>query len=119
MVRSLFSNTSRFNKILTKNAKLKGTIDYISVQKMRFRELYRRLNREFRNGKTEIDNVVELSLSYFHARDEAQHRMAFLREKAERDLALYNMELKVSMQLACLIYSSFFCEHRYLIGQHY
>jgi hypothetical protein len=53
------------------------------------------MKREFRNGKTEIDNVVESSLSYFHARDEAQHRMAFLREKAERDLSLYNMELKV------------------------
>ena len=87
----------RFNKILTNNAKLKGTIDYISVQKMRFRELFRKLNREFQNGKTEIDNVVESSLSYFHARDEAQHRMAFLREKAERDLSLYNMELKVQI----------------------
>lgn len=80
---------------MTKNAKLKGTIDYISVQKMRFRELFRRLRREFQHGKTKIDKVVESSLGYFHARDEAQHRMAFLREKAERDLALYNMELKV------------------------
>ena len=70
---------------------------------MRFRELYRKLNREFQNGKTEIDNVVESSLCYFHARDEAQHRMAFLREKAERDLSLYNMELKVHVSLVSLL----------------
>ncbi len=95
---SSLSIAPRFNKTLTKNAKLKATIDYISVQKMRFRELYRRLRREFQNGKTEIDNVVESSLSYFHVRDEAQHRMAFLREKAERDLSLYNMELKVDIR---------------------
>lgn len=93
----VYNANIRFNNILTKNGAHKATIDYISVQKMRFRELYRRLNKVFINGKTEIDNVVESSLSYFHVRDEAQHRMAFLREKAERDLALYNMELKVNI----------------------
>lgn len=53
------------------------------------------MNREFQNGKKEMDNAVESSLSFFNARDEAQHRMTFLREKAERDLSIYNIELKV------------------------
>ena len=85
----------KYSRQLTKNAKLKATIDYILYQKKRFRELHRRLKKVYKDVKQEIDSVVESSLSYFHVCDEAQHRMAIMREKAERDLALYNMELKV------------------------
>lgn len=95
----VYNANIRFNRLLTKNFKLKSTIDYISFQKMRFRELDKKLNRVSANVNTEMDNVVESSLSYFHVRDEAQHRMSFLKEKAERDLALYNMELKDVMRI--------------------
>ena len=43
-----------------------------------------------------MGEVIEMSTLAYSARDEAQTKMLALKEKADKELAQYNMELKVS-----------------------
>ena len=91
--------TKKFNDVLTNNLHLREHISHIEGQKARFLDLSKRLQTEISEGKREIDRISEIATSHFNARDEAQHRMASLRERAERDLAMYNAEIKDVMRV--------------------
>lgn len=91
--------TKKFNDVLTNNYHLREHIGHIEGQKARFLDLSKRLQTEILEGKREIDRIVEIATSHFNARDEAQHRMASLRERAERDLAMYKAEIKDVMRV--------------------
>ena len=91
--------TKKFNDVLTNNLHLREHISHIEGQKVRFLDLSKRLQTEISEGKREIDRISEIATSHFNARDEAQHRMASLRERAERDLAMYNAEIKDVMRV--------------------
>ncbi len=43
-----------------------------------------------------MGEVIEMSTQAYDARDETQAKMLGLKEKADKELAQYNMELKVS-----------------------
>ena len=43
-----------------------------------------------------MGEVIEMSTLAYSARDEAQTKMLALKEKADKELAQYNMELKVN-----------------------
>ena len=47
--------------------------------------------------KHSMGEVIEMSTQAYGARDEAQTKMLALKEKADKELAQYNMELKVMM----------------------
>ena len=91
--------TKKFSMALTDNLKLREHINHIEGQKARFLDLYRRLKVELAEGKKEIDRISEMATTHFNAREEAEHRMASLRERADRDLAMYNAEIKDVMRV--------------------
>ena len=91
--------SKKFNLAMADNQLLREYIVHIERQKARFQELEKRLRTELVEGKKEIDRVSEMATAHFNARDEAQHRMASLRERAERDLAAYNTEIKNVMRI--------------------
>ncbi|KAL9964603.1 hypothetical protein ACROYT_G028265 [Oculina patagonica] len=91
--------TKKFSIALTDNLKLREHINHIEGRKARFLDLYKRLKIELSEGKKEIDRISEMATAHFNARDEAQHRMASLRERADRDLAMYNAEIKDVMRV--------------------
>lgn len=86
--------TKKFSIALTDNLNLREHIKHIELHKARFLDLYRRLQIELSEGKKEINRISEMATLHFNVRDEAQHRMASLRERAERDLAMYNADIK-------------------------
>ena len=91
--------SKKFNQALAKNRHLREYINHIEIHKARFQELEKRLRNELVEGKKEIERVSEMATAHFSSRDEAQHRMASLKERAERDLALYNQEIKNVMRI--------------------
>lgn len=91
--------TKKFCVALTDNLHLREHLNHIEGQKARFRDLARRLQIEIDEGKKEIDRISEVATAHFNAREEAQHRMASLRERADRDLTLYHAEIKDLMRV--------------------
>lgn len=86
--------TKKFSIALTGNLKLREHINHVEGQKARFLDLHKRLHAELIEGKKEIDRISEVATTHFTIRDEAQHRMASLRERADREMAVYNAEIK-------------------------
>lgn len=86
--------TKKFSIALTSNLKLREHINHVEGQKARFLDLHKRLQAELIEGKKEIDRISEVATTHFTIRDEAQHRMASLRERADREMAVYNAEIK-------------------------
>ncbi|CAH3119929.1 unnamed protein product [Pocillopora meandrina] len=86
--------TKKFSIALTGNLKLREHINHVEGQKARFLDLHKRLQAELVEGKKEIDRISEVATTHFTIRDEAQHRMASLRERADREMAVYNAEIK-------------------------
>ena len=86
--------TKKFSIALTGNLKLREHINHVEGQKARFLDLHKRLQAELIEGKKEIDRISEMATTHFTIRDEAQHRMASLRERADREMAVYNAEIK-------------------------
>ena len=86
--------TKKFSIALTGNSKLREHISHIDGQKARFLDILRRLQVEISEGKKEISRISEMAAAHYSSRDEAQHRMASMRERAERDLAIFNAEVK-------------------------
>lgn len=91
--------TKKFSIALTDNLHLREHLNHIEGQKARFLDLLRRLQVEIVEGKKEISRISDMASANYNARDEAQHRMASLRERAERDLTIYNAEIKDLMRV--------------------
>ncbi|KAK3711744.1 hypothetical protein QZH41_007586 [Actinostola sp. cb2023] len=90
--------SKKFNSAMAGNQKLREKIDHVNGQKARFKELYQRLENSLVEVKSEIEKVSETATAHFNARDEAQHRMASLRERGERDFAMFSNEIKDVMR---------------------
>ena len=62
-------------------------------------DLNKKLEKVNEQGVKERDRLIESSKSLFTSREEAEHRMRYLKEKAARDLASFNAELKDLMRI--------------------
>lgn len=61
----------RFNTILTQNARLRDEIDNLRVERNRFEELYRRLEKEYDELREQRGQVIENSTSAYDQRFES------------------------------------------------
>nr|XP_033817547.1 coiled-coil domain-containing protein 114 isoform X2 [Geotrypetes seraphini] len=86
--------TTKFNIQLGKNSKLRGEIDILRVDRSRFEQLYRRLEKELRDTRKEISTVINDSTTAYMARDEAQSKIDQLKEKVEKDIAQHSAEVR-------------------------
>ncbi|XP_042365878.1 coiled-coil domain-containing protein 114 [Plectropomus leopardus] len=85
---------TRFNEQLTKNSHLREELQTFHIERARFQQLHNRLDKELYDVRKKIGEIVNLSTAAYDARVEAQSKMTMMREKAEKDLAQYNAEMK-------------------------
>lgn len=84
----------RFNSTLASNAELRQQIDHLRQERKVFEGIQKRHQKELADCKQRMGEVIEMSTLAYEARDEAQSKMLALKEKADKELAQYNTELK-------------------------
>jgi len=84
----------RFNDCLSDNAKLRDEIESHRTEHRRFENLYKKLEKELKNLRKEMAEVIESSTSAYDSRDDAQAKMIILKEKADKDVQQHNTEMK-------------------------
>nr|XP_033481905.1 coiled-coil domain-containing protein 114 isoform X3 [Epinephelus lanceolatus] len=85
---------TRFNEQLTKNSHLREEMQILHIERARFLQLHNRLDKELQDVRKKIGEIVNLSTAAYDARVEAQSKMTMMKEKAVKDLAQYNAEMK-------------------------
>ncbi|XP_044030136.1 coiled-coil domain-containing protein 114 isoform X2 [Siniperca chuatsi] len=85
---------TRFNEQLTKNSHLREELQTLHIERVRFQQLHNRLDKELLDVRKKIGEVVNLSTAAYDVRVEAQSKITMMREKAVKDLAQYNAEMK-------------------------
>ncbi|XP_068450833.1 coiled-coil domain-containing protein 114 isoform X2 [Clinocottus analis] len=85
---------TRFNEQLTKNSHLREELQTHYIERIRFQQLHNKLDKELYDVRKKIGEIVNLSTVAYDARVEAQSKMTMMREKAVKDLAQYNIEMK-------------------------
>ncbi|XP_053301893.1 coiled-coil domain-containing protein 114 [Pleuronectes platessa] len=85
---------TRFNEQLSKNSHLREELQMLCVERIRFQQLHNRLDKELQEIRKKIGEMINLSTAAYDARVEAQSKMTMMREKAVKDLAQYNTEMK-------------------------
>ncbi|XP_077115601.1 outer dynein arm-docking complex subunit 1 isoform X1 [Ranitomeya variabilis] len=86
--------STKFNLQLSKNSKMREEIDILRIERSRFDQLYKRLEKELLQTRKEIGFVIDESSAAYDARDEAQTKMLQMKEKAEKDLNQHTAEIK-------------------------
>jgi len=84
----------RFNSILADNKKKRELIDHLRQEKVIFENLFKNSEKELVDTKKKIAIITENSTGAYDQRDEAQTKMVALKEKSDKELAQYNLELK-------------------------
>ncbi|XP_012554627.1 coiled-coil domain-containing protein 63 [Hydra vulgaris] len=84
----------KLNNALTINKRKKQEITHLKIQRDRFFDLRKKLQEIYNNGRTRKSFLIENAKAHFSSRDEAQHRLQFLRDRSDRDIIAYNTELK-------------------------
>ncbi|XP_041639528.1 coiled-coil domain-containing protein 114 [Cheilinus undulatus] len=85
---------TRFNQQLTNNSHLREELQTLQIERARFQQLKKRFEKELYDICKKIGEIVTMSTAAYDARVEAQSKMTMMKEKAEKDLALYNAEMK-------------------------
>ncbi|XP_053508920.1 coiled-coil domain-containing protein 114 [Ictalurus furcatus] len=84
----------RFNEQLAKNSQLREELETLRVERVRFQQLHHKLDKELREIRQEIGDVIGMSTAAYDSRVEAQTKMTMMKEKAVKDLAQYTVEMK-------------------------
>ncbi|KAF4093779.1 hypothetical protein AMELA_G00006080 [Ameiurus melas] len=84
----------RFNEQLAKNSQLREELETLRVERVRFQQLHHKLDKELQEIRREIGDVIGMSTGAYDSRVEAQTKMTMMKEKAVKDLAQYNAEMK-------------------------
>ncbi|XP_050412096.1 coiled-coil domain-containing protein 63 [Patella vulgata] len=90
----LDQSKKKFNHALTDNAKLRDEIEGLRHEHKRFENLYKKLEKELRQLRREMGEIIESSTQAYDARDDAQAKMIILKEKADKDMQQHNAEMK-------------------------
>ena len=84
----------KFNEALANNKALRESIDNLRRERVVFDGIYKKLEKELNEKKKEMANIIEVSNSAYESRDEAQSKMAELKEKSEKELSSFETELR-------------------------
>ncbi|XP_078335356.1 coiled-coil domain-containing protein 63-like isoform X2 [Crassostrea virginica] len=95
----LDQSKKQFNSILTQNAVYREEIESLRVERNRFDNLYRKLDKELSNLRREKGELIEKSTQAYDARDEAQAKMILLKERADKDQQQHNAEMKELLRI--------------------
>lgn len=90
----LHQANEKFNAMLTENASLREEIDSFRVERTRYENIRKKLDKEKSDLRQEIGEVIDQSTQAYDSRDEAQAKMILLKEKADKDMAQHQQEMK-------------------------
>ncbi|XP_033642648.1 coiled-coil domain-containing protein 63-like [Asterias rubens] len=90
----LHQANEKFNSMLTENGKYREEIESLRVERTRFENIRKKLEKELGELRQEIGEVIDQSTQAYDVRDEAQAKMILLKEKADKDCAQHQQEMK-------------------------
>jgi coiled-coil domain-containing protein 63/114 len=90
----------KFNEALAHNQQLRETIDNLRRERVVFDQIYKKLERELADKRTEMAEIIDAANEAYAARDQAQEEMARLKKRADEEQAAFEEEWK---QLGSLI----------------
>ncbi|XP_034992942.1 outer dynein arm-docking complex subunit 1 [Zootoca vivipara] len=86
--------TTEFNSQLVLNSQLREDLEILRLEHDRFEQLHKRLETELLETRRAIGTVISASSAAYEARDEANTRLGQLQDKAKKDVAQYESEMK-------------------------
>ncbi|XP_059384721.1 coiled-coil domain-containing protein 114 isoform X1 [Carassius carassius] len=85
---------ARFNEQMKINSRHRKDIETLHMQRTRFQQLYRKLEKVLQDIRKEIAEVVDKSATAYDAKVDAQTKTSMIKEKAVKDLAQYSAEMQ-------------------------
>uniref|UniRef100_A0AAV2M3L7 ODAD1 central coiled coil region domain-containing protein n=1 Tax=Knipowitschia caucasica TaxID=637954 RepID=A0AAV2M3L7_KNICA len=86
--------SARFSEQLTRNKQLREELQLLHIERSRFQQLYKRLDKKLQEDRRKIGELINQSTAAYDARVEAQTKMSLMKEKTVKDLSQYNAEMK-------------------------
>ncbi|XP_054449986.1 coiled-coil domain-containing protein 63 [Pteronotus mesoamericanus] len=86
--------TVQFDKMLTTNAKLRKEIEDLRYEKAAYDNVYQQLHRRLSLKKKTMNVAIEQSAQAYGQRLEAMARMAAMKERQQKDISQYNLEIR-------------------------
>ncbi|KAM6166397.1 coiled-coil domain-containing protein 63 [Erethizon dorsatum] len=86
--------TVHFDKMLTTNAKLRKEIEDLRFEKAAYDNVYQRLQRRLLMQKETMNVAIEQSAQAYDQRLEAMARMAAMKDRQQKDISQYNLEIR-------------------------
>uniref|UniRef100_A0A8C0WXH3 ODAD1 central coiled coil region domain-containing protein n=1 Tax=Castor canadensis TaxID=51338 RepID=A0A8C0WXH3_CASCN len=86
--------TVHFDKMMTNNAKLRKEIEDLRFEKAAYDHVYQQLHRRLMMQKKTMDSAIEQSAQAYKQRVEAMARMAAMKDRQQKDISQYNLEIR-------------------------
>ncbi|XP_048196670.1 coiled-coil domain-containing protein 63 [Perognathus longimembris pacificus] len=86
--------TVHFDKMMTTNARLRAEIKTLRFEKAAYDNVYQQLNKRLLMQKKTMNMAIEQSAQAYRQRVEAMARMAAMKERQQKDIAQYNLEIR-------------------------
>ncbi|XP_069353337.1 coiled-coil domain-containing protein 63 [Eulemur rufifrons] len=86
--------TVQFDKMLTTNAKLRKEIEDLRFEKAAYDNVYQQLHRRMAVQKKTMQAAIEQSTQAYEQRLEAMARMAAMKDRQQKDISQYNLEIR-------------------------
>ncbi|XP_004483069.3 coiled-coil domain-containing protein 63 [Dasypus novemcinctus] len=86
--------TIHFDKMLTTNAKLRKEIEDLRFEKAAYDNVYQQLRRRLSLQKKTMNVAIEQSAQAYEQRLEAMARMAAMKDRQQKDISQYNLEIR-------------------------
>ncbi|XP_040842785.1 coiled-coil domain-containing protein 63 [Ochotona curzoniae] len=86
--------TVHFDKMLTTNAQLRKEIEALRFEKAAYDNAYQQLHRRLLIQKKTMNMAIEQSAQAYEQRLEAMARMAVMKDRQQKDISQYNLEIR-------------------------
>ncbi|KAM7332031.1 hypothetical protein ACRRTK_008739 [Alexandromys fortis] len=86
--------TVHFDKMLTSNAQLRKKIEDLLFEKAAYDHVYQQLQRRLQTQKKTMNVAIEQSAQAYEQRVEAMARMAAMKDRQQKDISQYNLEIR-------------------------
>ncbi|XP_077015962.1 LOW QUALITY PROTEIN: coiled-coil domain-containing protein 63 [Tamandua tetradactyla] len=86
--------TIHFDKMLTTNAKLRKEIEDLRFEKAAYDNVYQQLRQRLLMQKKTMNMAIEQSAQAYEQRLEATARMAAMKDRQQKDISQYNLEIR-------------------------
>uniref|UniRef100_A0A8C3WHX5 Coiled-coil domain containing 63 n=1 Tax=Catagonus wagneri TaxID=51154 RepID=A0A8C3WHX5_9CETA len=86
--------TVHFDKMLTTNAKLRKEIEDLRYEKAAYDSVYQQLHHRLLMQKKTMNMATEQSAQAYEQRLEAMARMAAMKDRQQKDVSQYNLEIR-------------------------